>query len=190
MTGPRSFLRKVMTGTNVVGWALVVLGLVAAVAPLATGMAMVVTIGLVLVAGGTLIGLFGLRARAAGNGNLGLVIGAVTALCGLVLVVQPSAGLSLVRLILVGYFLASGASEITMAWEVRPEEGWGWMLLGGGVSLLCAAVLWTDWPISGARAIGLLVGAKLVSIGWAIVRFHSRLERTGERVAALRAKFR
>jgi uncharacterized membrane protein HdeD (DUF308 family) len=180
----------VMTGTNLVGWALVVLGLVAAVAPLATGMAMAVTIGVVLVAGGALIGLFGMRARAAGNGNLGLVIGAVTVLCGLVLVVQPSMGLSLVRLVLVGYFLVSGASEITMAWEVRPEEDWGWILLGGVVSLLSAVVLWTDWPISGARAIGLLVGAKLVSIGWAIVRFHRRLERTGERIAAFRARSR
>lgn len=190
MSQPRSLLRTVMAGTNLMGWALVVFGLVAAVAPLATGMAIAVTIGLVLFAAGALIGLFGMRARAAGDGNLGLVIGALTALCGLVLLVQPSAGLSLVRLVLVGYFLASGASEIAMAWEVRPEEDWGWMLLGGVVSVLSAAVLWLDWPISGARAIGLLVGAKLVSIGWAIVQFHGRLERTGERLAALRARFR
>lgn len=172
------------------GWALVVIGVVTAVAPLAIGMAIALTTGLMLVAAGALICLFGVRARSGGDGNLGIVIGAVTTLCGLVLVMQPSAGLSLVRLVLVGYFVASGASEIAMAWNVRPEEGWGWMLLGGVVSVLSAAVLWMDWPISGARAIGLVVGAKLVSIGWAIVRFHRRLERTGERVAALRARLR
>lgn len=190
MSQPRAFLRTVMTGTKLVGWALVGLGLVSAVAPLATGSAIAVMIGLVLGAAGGLIGLFGMRARAAGKGNLGLVIGAVTALCGLVLVVQPSAGLALVRLILVGYFLASGASEIALAWTERPEEGWGWMLLGGLVSMLAAVLLWIDWPISGARAIGLLVGVKLASIGWAIVRLHGRLERTGERVATLRARLR
>ncbi len=59
----------------------------------------------------------------------------------MVLVVQPSAGFALVRLALVGYFLASGASEIALAWEVRQEEDWGWILLGGIVSVLCAVVL-------------------------------------------------
>jgi uncharacterized membrane protein HdeD (DUF308 family) len=190
MSGPGSLIQSIMTGTHLIGWTLVVLGVVSAVAPQATGAGIAITVGLVLLAAGALIVVFGLRAREAGKGNLGLVIGAVTALCGLILVIQPSAGLWLVRTVLIGYFLASGASEIAMAWELRPEEDWGWMLLGGLVSVACAAVLWTDWPISGARAIGLVVGAKLVSIGWAIVRFHRRFEALGERVAGLRARLR
>jgi len=177
-------------GIHHVGWALVILGLVAAVAPLATGIAIAVVIGLVLLAAGALIGLFGLRARSAGKGNTGLVIGALTALCGLVLVVQPTAGLSLVRLVLAVYFLASGASEVAMAWQLRPEEDWGWTLVGGIVSMLAAVVLWTGWPISSARTVGVLVGAKLVSTGWAIVRFHGRLESIGGKVAKLRARLR
>jgi uncharacterized membrane protein HdeD (DUF308 family) len=188
MRESRSLVQYVMTGTHLTGWTLVVLGVVSAAAPLAIGAAIAITIGLVLLAAGALILLFGLRVRSAGRGNLGLVIGAVTALSGLVLVIQPSAGLWLVRSVLIGYFLASGASEMAMAWELRPDDEWGWMLLGGLVSVASAAVLWTDWPISGARAVGLVVGAKLASIGWAIVRFHRRLEAAGERVARLRAR--
>jgi uncharacterized membrane protein HdeD (DUF308 family) len=190
MSEPRSLVQSLMRWTHRIGWALVVLGVAAAVAPLAVGTALAVTTGLILLAAGVLIILFGLSARSAGRGNLGLVIGAVTALSGIVLVVQPSAGLWVVRSILIAYFVASGASEVVMAWEQRAEEEWGWMLLGGLVSVASAAVLWTGWPISGARAIGLVVGAKLVSIGWAIVRVHRRLDAVGERVAGLRARLR
>jgi uncharacterized membrane protein HdeD (DUF308 family) len=190
MSEPRSLVQSLMRGTHLICWALVVLGVVSAVAPLAVGTAIAVAIGLVLLAAGALIVLFGLRVRSAGRGNLGLVIGAATALGGLVLVIQPGAGLWLVRAVLIAYFLASGVSEVAMAWEQRAEEEWGWMLLGGIVSVVSAAVLWTGWPISGARAIGLVVGAKLASIGWAIVRFHRHLDAVGERVAGLRDRLR
>ncbi len=190
MSEPRSLMQSVMAGTRLIGWTLVALGVISAVAPRATGAAIAIVIGLVLLAAGALIVFFGLRARAAGRGNLGIVIGAVTALCGLVLATQPGAGLWVVSIVLIAYFLISGASELAMAWELRPEAEWGWMLLGGLVSVASAVILWTDWPISGARAIGLVVGAKLVSIGWAIVRFHARLDAVGERVAGLRARLR
>ncbi len=63
------------------------------------------------------------------------------------------------------------------------------MLGAGVVSLFAAYVLWTNWPISGARAIGLVVGVNLVSIGWAVVRLSRRLDTIGDRVAAVRARW-
>ena len=181
---------SLIKATHHVGWALVILGLVAALAPVAAGAVMMVVIGLVLLAAGALIGLWGLRTREAGQGNTALVIAALTAVAGLVLVVQPTAGLSVIRLLLIGYFVLSGAAEIGNAWELRGEEDWGWMLVAGVVSVLMAIVLWTDWPISGARAIGLLVGVKLATVGWAVVRLARRLDSLGGRVAAVRARLR
>jgi uncharacterized membrane protein HdeD (DUF308 family) len=189
MSGGRSILGGVVAGTHYVGWALVVLGLVAALAPVATGATVVVVIGLVLLAAGVLIGWWGLRAREAGKGSTGLVMAALAAVAGLVLVVQPTAGLSLVRLLLVGYFLLSGIAEIATAWQLRAtDDDWTSMLGSGVVSILAGAALWADWPISGARAIGIFVGVKLASVGGAVVRLSRRLDAAGDRVAAARTR--
>jgi uncharacterized membrane protein HdeD (DUF308 family) len=190
MSGERSILGGLIKGTHRAGWGLVILGLVAALAPIATGATLVVVIGLVLLAAASLIGLWGLRAREAGRGTTGLVIAALAAIAGLVLVVQPTAGLSLVRVLLIGYFLLSGVGEIAAAWGLRSsEDDWSSMLASGAISILVGGALWADWPISGARAIGLFVGVKLASVGWAIVRMARRLDSVGDRVAARRERF-
>ena len=184
MSQAPGLLALVDRGVRHVGTGLIVLGAVVAIAPLTSGLAVAVVIGLVLLAAGALIGLFGLRAREAGKGNLGLLVGALAALCGLVLVVQPSAGLAVVRWILIPYLLASGASELALALRLRPEEGWSAALGGAAVSILAGLALWTDWPLSGARAIGLLVGVTLLSTGWAILRVHRSLAAAAGRLRA------
>ena len=184
MSQAPGLLALVDRGVRHVGTGLIVLGAVVAIAPLTSGLAVAVVIGLVLLAAGALIGLFGLRAREAGKGNLGLLVGALAALCGLVLVVQPSAGLAVVRWILIPYLLASGVSELALALRLRPEEGWSAALGGAAVSILAGLALWTDWPLSGARAIGLLVGVTLLSTGWAILRVHRSLAAAAGRLRA------
>ena len=123
-----------------------------------------------------------MRARESGKGDLALIIGGIAGICGLVLIVQPSAGLSVVRWILIAYMLISGASEAALAARLRPDDGWVETLAGAAVSIILALVLWYDWPISGARAVGLLVGAKLIASGWAIMRVHRALESAGEKL--------
>jgi uncharacterized membrane protein HdeD (DUF308 family) len=110
-------------------------------------------------------------------------------LCGLVLIVQPSAGLSVVRWILVAYLLISGGSEVSLALRLRPDEGWAETLGGAVVSIAAGLVLWCGWPISGARAIGLLVGSKLISSRWAIMRVHRTLESAGDKLRSAKQAF-
>lgn len=188
--GARSTATRLVAGTRRLGSGLILLGAVAAIAPWWTAAVVLVALGIILLLAGAVLTVFGMRAREAGDGNTALVLAAITGLCGVVLVVQPSAGMALARLILIGYLTASGLTEAALAWRGRGEERWAWMLFGALVSLLGAIVLWTDWPIAGARAIGLVVGAKLASIGWTIVRFCRRLDAVGERLAAVRARFR
>jgi uncharacterized membrane protein HdeD (DUF308 family) len=185
-----SLLGGLVTGTNRVGWALVILGLVAALAPIAAGAAVIVVIGLVLLVAAALMGLWGMRAREAGRGNAGLVVAVLAAIAGLVLVFEPTAGLSLVRLLLVAWLVLSGAAEVAAAWGLRSDDDWTSMLASGVVSILMGAALWADWPISGARAIGVFVGVKLASIGGAVVRVSRRLDAAGDRVADLRERLR
>lgn len=182
----RKITARVGDATRTIGIALVVLGVIACAAPLASGIAVALVVGLVLLAAGGALAVFGWNARAAGKGDLGLMIGALAAICGLVLLLQPTAGLAVVRYTLVAYLLVSGASEASLALRLRPDEGWDAALLAAAVSVAAGLMLWFDWPLSGARAIGLLVGSKLISGGVAIMRLHRTLASVGERVRSIR----
>ena len=182
MSQIKTLLGALNRGVRYVGLGLMILGVVACVAPLMSGLAIAVVVGLVLLVAGALVGLFGVRARESGKGNLALIIGGLAGICGLVLIVQPSAGLSVVRWILIPYMLISGASEVALALRLRPDGGWAETLAGAVVSVIMGLVLWYDWPISGARAVGLLVGAKLIASGWAIMRAHRALASAADKL--------
>jgi uncharacterized membrane protein HdeD (DUF308 family) len=93
-----------------------------------------------------------------------------------------------VRWIVIGWFAVGGVSQIMLALRIRPEDGWPWLVGGGIVSVLCGASLFADWPLSGARAIGVLVGLNLMASGVAIIRVHKALERLGEGASAVHAR--
>jgi uncharacterized membrane protein HdeD (DUF308 family) len=45
-------------------------------------------------------------------------------------------------------------------------EGWGWKLFNGILSLLLGILIMRHWPLSGAWAVGVLVGIHFLSSGW------------------------
>jgi len=89
---------------------------------------------------------------------------------------HPLFGMATLALILAGYFVVDGIAEIAFSFQLKPRTGWGWMLLGGMVSLLLGLSLWRQWPISGLWAIGILVGVKLIVAGWAMIALRAALE--------------
>jgi uncharacterized membrane protein HdeD (DUF308 family) len=174
-------------GARGAAYGLLILGAIVCIAPLMSGLALAFLVGLALVLAGGLIAFFGLSARDAGKGNFPLAIGAITAVTGLVLVFQPSAGLKVVQSILVVYLLVRSCSEIAMALQLGPDEG-RWEALGGGlVSIVTGWVLWSGWPISGARVVGVAVGATLISTGLVLLRVHRTIEASREKLRGARA---
>ena len=70
--------------------------------------------------------------------------------------------------LLMAYFVADGAFAIISGVRGRPEPGWGWVIVSGIASIVLAVLLWREWPASGAYAVGLLVGIRLIFSGWSI----------------------
>jgi HAMP domain-containing protein len=48
--------------------------------------------------------------------------------------------------------------------------------------------MWVGWPLSGLRALGILVGTKLASAGVVLLRVERGLERASAGLAAIRAR--
>ena len=97
------------------------------------------------------------------------IVGALMTITGFYLMNQPLAGLATLTIILMSYLLATGVFEIIVAFQLKPASGWGLELFNGVVTLLLGIMLWRQFPLSGAWAIGILFGIKMIFSGWAFV---------------------
>jgi uncharacterized membrane protein HdeD (DUF308 family) len=146
-----------------------ILGVLAMISPMMAGMTVSVMVGILLIIGGIARTIFAFKAQSWGKGILAFVLGVLTLLAGLVMVFRPVLGLTSLTLVLAAYFFVDGIFEIFEAFDLKPLKGWGWMLFGGIVSVLLGFLIWRQWPVSGAWAIGILVGIKLIFAGVAMI---------------------
>jgi uncharacterized membrane protein HdeD (DUF308 family) len=153
------------------GILMIVLGVLCMGAPLVAGLAVGMLVGGLLLVGGIFRIVFAFRAESWGKGVLGVLLGALTILCGLVMLGRPVLGLVSLTLVLAAYFLVDGIFEIIVAFQIRPQKGWGWTLVSGIAAVLLGYLIWRQWPLSGAWAIGVLVGVNLIMSGWSMIAF-------------------
>ncbi len=152
-----------------IGIILIIVGLLAIASPLAAGMSITIVVGTLLIIGGIGECFLAFQAGAFGRGLLIFIVGALMAVAGFYMVSQPVAGLATITLFLTAYFIVSGIFEIIAAVQIRPASGWGWMLFNGIVTLLLGILLWRQFPLSGAWAVGVLFGIKMIFSGWTLV---------------------
>ena len=96
-------------------------------------------------------------------------IGGLTLLCGVALVTDPLFLSGVLTIILAVYFLVDGALEVIAAVQKRPSSGWGWLMAGGVLSCMLGMMIWQQFPFSGAWAIGVLLGLKLLFVGMIMI---------------------
>ncbi len=154
---------------TVCGIATIVFGLVAITWPMISSLTVNYVVGVLLIAAGIARTLFALKAGSFGKGLLVFLFGGLTILCGVVMLARPLLGLASMAAVLVFYFLLDGIFEIVAAFKIRGEKGWFWLVVGGIASIVLACMIWREWPVSGAWAVGLLVGIRLIFAGWSMI---------------------
>lgn len=147
----------------------VVAGLLSMGYPWASGLAVTVFIGMVMTVAGVARTVAVFKAGSFGQGALAVLGGILTFVAGVILVARPNTGLASLTLLLGGYLLIDGISGALLAFQVKPAQGWGWMLFSAVMGLLLGLLLLREWPLSGLWAIGTLVGINLVFSGWSMV---------------------
>ena len=147
----------------------VIFGILAVGAPLLTGIAVAVFVGCLLLFAGIARIIHALRSKQWGTGILGTLIGALAVFAGLMTIFRPMVGLMSLTLFLAGYFLIDGVCEIIAAFKMKPDLGWGWLLFNGIIAVVLGIMIWRQWPVSGAWAIGILVGIHILMTGWSMI---------------------
>jgi uncharacterized membrane protein HdeD (DUF308 family) len=110
----------------------------------------------------------GLRGGGRGGWPAAL-LGAVVAVLGILVWLNPAIGSGFLTLLLMLFFVTNGFWKVATALRYRGSRGWGWLLVSGLVSLVFVYLLWKQWPLSGAWAIGVLVGIDLLLTGISMV---------------------
>jgi uncharacterized membrane protein HdeD (DUF308 family) len=153
------------------GIILVILGLAAIALPPLAGLATTLVLGWLFLLGGIvgLVATFG--QRNAPGFWWALLSAAIAILAGGVLLSNPFAGVATLTYVLIAFFLIDGVLIIVMAFEHRRELSgrWEWMMVGGVMDLVLAAIILMGLPGTLAWALGLLVGIDLVFGGFSLI---------------------
>lgn len=151
------------------GLAMAVIGVVALVYPVVSTLAVTLFIGWVLIFTGavTAIGAFSLQGTGPFFGAL--LLGLLSIALGVFFVFNPAAGAVSLTLALGALFAVQAAYEVVFAFEMRPNRGWGAMLVSGVASGVVSAVILTGWPGVSLIALGVLFGVNFISTGLAYI---------------------
>ena len=161
------------------GWAVMVLGLLAIVSPLTAGTATVILVGLILLIAGLAQLLAAFRADQSGSSRvLTAMLGAITAVAAVFVLAHPLLGLRFLTFLLVAYLVCEGFWKIIVSLRSMHAAGYLWLLASGILSLLLGLLIWQQWPLAGTSAVGILVGVNLVGTGIALLAFAGSIKNT------------
>ena len=152
-----------------VGVLLLITGVLALIAPLAAGLSVAFFVGMLFIIGGVAQLFLVFRSGSFGRGLVLALLAVLSLVAGVYMVMQPVAALASLTLFLAGYFIASGVIEAIGAFGAKSATGWGWLLFGGIVSIVLGVMIWRQFPLSGAWAIGTLVGVRMIMSGWTLI---------------------
>ena len=171
------------TGSSMVllGIVQVITGILAILAPIAAGTAVVWVIGIVLlvVGGFWLFGAF--KEETFASGAVTFLGGLLYLLGGILVILHPLAGLGFLGTLLAIFLFLRGIIQIQASFAVKPEKGWGWLLFGGILAIVLGVLLMAKWPLAGMWAFGVFVGIELLFTGMTVLMFGSDLREVAKK---------
>jgi uncharacterized membrane protein HdeD (DUF308 family) len=157
------------------GVAMAIVGALALLFPFGATLAIALMAGWLLILAGAVSIADAFTVEGTGTFFDQLLIGLLKLVLGIYLVRHPDVSMVLLTLLLAAVFVIDGAAQLALAFELRPMDGWGWLLLAAivaiGVGILLAAELDTMSQIT----LGILLGVSFLTSGLARVVVSHRL---------------
>jgi uncharacterized membrane protein HdeD (DUF308 family) len=148
---------------------LIVLGLIAIGAPLATTIVVKIFAGWLLLASGIAHVIHAFTARMWKAFFEDFFLGCLHIAVGIWLAFFPLAGIIGLTVLLAGTFVVDGFIKFQMGLRLRPDSGWLLMIVSGVVAVAAGVLLILGLPSTATWAIGLLIGANILMSGIAFL---------------------
>ena len=165
MASPMGAVKSAGRSMTLFGVLTIIAGVLCMALPGIAGLSVITMIGILVLVAGIFRMMWAFRAGSFGRGLLVFAIGALTLLCGLILLAHPILASGVFTILLAVYFVVDGISEIGTGVSNRGVSGSGWLMFAGVVSIILGVMIWRQFPLSGMWAIGILFGIKLLFVG-------------------------
>ncbi len=166
-SNPAAIVKKAAGWSVMLSVLMIVAGILAIIVPPASGIAVTILVGWLMVFSGAAHLVYGWDTRSSGGLLWGMLLGILYIVTGGYVLLNPVAGLASLTLVLAAYLLVESILEFILSYRLRPLPGSGWLLVDGIVTLILAIMIWRTWPSSSLWAIGTLVGISMLFSGFA-----------------------
>lgn len=152
------------------GVLLIICGILAVAMPGVAALATALVFGWLLIFGGGCEIAYAIQTRDKDGFGWKLASGVLTLVLGIAILLLPLAGVASLALLVGAFLFASGITRTVLAFRLKPQRRWGWILFDGLLSIGLAVLIAIGWPQSSLALIGLLTGFTLILTGiWRIV---------------------
>ncbi|HMN86911.1 MAG TPA: HdeD family acid-resistance protein [Bauldia sp.] len=154
-------------------------GVFALAMPLIAGLAVTTIFAIVLVWLGIVEFIHAWNVKSWGGFIWEVIIALVMFLGGIAIWINPILGALTLTIVVAATFIAKGVFQIILGFRMRPNDGWGWMVTAGVLDLIVGLIIWLNWPVSTAWALGTLAGISLIFTGWSYIMIAMAARRLG-----------
>ena len=157
------------------GVAMAVVGALALLFPFGATLAIAIMAGwlLILAGGVTIADAFTVEGTGPFFGEL--LIGLLKLVLGVYLLRHPDVSMVVLTLLLAAVFVIDGAAQLALAFELRPMDGWGWLLLSGIIAIGVGILLAAELQEMSLVTLGILLGVSFLTTGLARIVISRRL---------------
>jgi uncharacterized membrane protein HdeD (DUF308 family) len=156
------------------GWILalgivyVIAGFVALGSVVLATVASVLIVGVMMIVAGVAEIINAFQLQGWGRFLLWALLGALYIVAGFVTFENPALAAAVLTLLLGASLVASGIVRIILAFSMKREQPWIWLLLSSIVTLLLGLLILAHWPVSSVYVLGIFLGVDLVvaGVGW------------------------
>ena len=127
--------------------------------------ASVLIVGVMMIVAGVAEVISAFQIKSWGKFLLWVLLGVLYIVAGFVTFENPLFAAVLLTLILGASLVASGVMRIILAFSMKQETPWIWILLSGVITLLLGLLILAHWPVSSLYILGLFLGIDLIMAG-------------------------
>ena len=158
-------LKRASSWSIVLGVLMIIAGLIAMIEPGVSGLFITIVVGWSAIFNGVAQIFFGFRTHGGWHVLLEVVLGIIYIIAGVYLLMHPVGGLLALTLILASFLLIYGVFALVLAFQIKPRNGWVWVLIDGVVTLLLGVLIWAHWPFNADWVVGTLFGISIFMSG-------------------------
>lgn len=150
------------------------LGIIAAIAPIFAAKFLFILIGCLLL----ITGIFQAVVSYASKRHWTYYLTAFIAiLAGALLIMQPQTGIYFFGLIVAVFLFLQGIMQLFYSAAYVRFKGWEWLCASGLLSIALAILIFAGWPISAAWLFGFLIAINLLMFGFALITLARFIDR-------------